>query len=169
MKIFKTIQYIVTGFLLLAILLLLVSIFPITGNYSFLIVRSGSMEPSISTGDLIVTKPFKDYEVGDIISFGRQNKTNDSVTHRIYSSTVINGEINYTTKGDANNAPDKKSVLKQDIDGGVIVTIPWVGYVVDFARKPLGFILLIILPALLVVFDEVRKIIKMIKKKDAIN
>ncbi len=166
MKIFKIIQYIVTGFLFLIIVLLVISALPITGDYSFLIVRSGSMEPGISTGDLIIIKPFQEYKVGDIISFGRNNKTNDSVTHRIYSIETIDGKINYTTKGDANNAPDQIAVTQQDINGKVILDVPWFGYIIDFAKKPLGFVLIIIIPALVVIFDETKKIVKIMKKKN---
>jgi hypothetical protein len=43
--------------------------------------------------------------------------------------------------------------------------VPFAGYAVDFARKPLGFALIIIIPAAVIIFDEIMKIYAEIKKK----
>jgi hypothetical protein len=42
--------------------------------------------------------------------------------------------------------------------GKVILTIPYIGYGVEAARKPIGFIFLVIIPAGVVIIDELRKI-----------
>ncbi|MEK9181901.1 MAG: hypothetical protein AAB786_02660, partial [Patescibacteria group bacterium] len=51
-----------------------------------------------------------------------------------------------------------------DIHGKVLLDVPYFGYIIDLARKPLGFIVLIILPAVIVIFDEGAKIFREIKK-----
>jgi signal peptidase len=171
MKYLRIIYYIAFGLLAVIALLLIVSVFPITGNFKVLTVLSGSMEPTIKTGAIVVAKPADDYRIGDIITFGPNTKTQPPVTHRINDIKVVGGVPVYITKGDANDAPDNKEIQKSDVLGKVLFSIPFVGYVVDFAKKPVGFILIIAVPALVIIADEIKKIWKEIlklkdKKKD---
>ena len=165
MKFFKTIYYIFIAFIVAVALLLIVSVFPIPGNYKVMTVLSGSMEPTIKMGSVVVVKPAKDYKVGDIITFGPYSKTKPSTTHRIYEIKNVNGKKVYITKGDANNAPDNREVRKEDILGKVIFSIPYFGYLASFAQKPYGFATLIIIPAILIVADQIKVIVKEIKKR----
>src|SRR6056297_1241666 len=166
MKFTKIIYYSVFTILAIIALLLIVSIFPITGNYNFYVVQSGSMEPAIKTGSVIMVKPMDDYEIGDIISFGEPRPNNPPTTHRIYDMEVIEGKIYYITKGDANNAPDRDRVAKSEVIGKTLISVPYVGYLVSFARKPIGFFLIVIIPALVIIGDEIWKIIKEVKKNN---
>lgn len=165
MKYLKIIYYIVLGCLAVIALLLIISVFPITGNIKFMTVLSGSMEPKIHTGSVVITKPVSDYKIGDIITFGPYSKTQTPTTHRINDIKVVGGSEVYITKGDANNVPDQKEIQKRDIVGKVLLSVPFVGYVVDFARKPTGFALIIIVPASLIIIDEIKKIFGEIKKR----
>ena len=70
----------------------------------------------------------------------------------------------YKTKGDANDDPDVREVREGEVIGKVLFSIPFLGYMIDFAKKPIGFGLLIIIPAVIVMFDEVRKIWREVKK-----
>ena len=151
-------------FLVLVIIFLLVPLLPIENNYSLKIVLSGSMEPTIKMGSLAVVRPVENYETGDVITF--QTGSNTPTTHRIYDTTVVNGDLAYTTKGDANNTPDPNNVLEKDIVGRVFFSIPYAGYVIDFVSSPLGFALLIGLPAILIIAGEVKKIYKEVKTTD---
>jgi len=165
MKIFKYIYYVVFIFIVAIALLLIVSTFPITGNIKLMTVQSGSMEPAIKVGSIVMIKPAVDYKVGDIISFGSFGKTKSPVSHRIFEIKEQNGQPIFITKGDANNAPDEKGIGKKDILGKVLFSIPYLGYAVDFAKKPLGFALIIIVPAVVIIGDEIKKIIDEVKKK----
>ena len=165
MKLFKIIYYIVIALIAIIAGLLIVSIFPITGNIEFKIVQSGSMEPAIKTGSVIMVKPADDYKIGDVITFGGKQEVQTPTTHRIYDMKVIEGEPVYITKGDANNTPDQKEVSKNEVIGKVLFDVPYLGYAVDFAKKPIGFSLIIIVPAGIIIFDEARKIYAEIKKK----
>jgi hypothetical protein len=49
--------------------------------------------------------------------------------------------------------------------GKVLFDVPFAGYAINFARKPIGFAIIIIIPALVIIGDEVKKIISEIKKK----
>jgi len=167
-KIFKIIYYLVIAFLVAIALLFIVSAFPITGNIKVLSVLSGSMDPAIHTGSIVVVKPVSTYKIGDIITFGPNTKTQIPTTHRIYDMKVIEGKLQYITKGDANNAPDQKVVLKEEILGKVLLDIPYLGFAVDFTKKPIGFILIIGVPAVAIIADEIKKIFKETNKKNKI-
>ena len=63
-------------------------------GYRCFSVASGSMEPTLQIGDLIITKEKskKDIKVGDIISFKDGDST---ITHRVIKVISQNGEILY--------------------------------------------------------------------------
>lgn len=159
--------YLVTLFLILVILLFVGSKLPITGNYKLMAVMSGSMEPVIKTGSIVIVKPAKDYKIGEIVSFGPVSKTKPPTTHRIVEAEIVGGEVYYTMKGDANAAPDAVKVARKDVLGRVLFSLPFFGYAVDFVRKPIGFIMIIVLPALVLILDEFRKIWREMKKRRA--
>lgn len=163
-KLPKIIYYIVLAFILATAVLLIVSIFPITGNIKVLIVLSGSMEPAVHTGSVVVVRQAVNYKVGDIITFGPNTKNQVPTTHRIAEIRVQEGQTIYKTRGDANNAEDMKEVFGKDVIGKVYISVPYAGYIVDFVRKPLGLVLVVVLPAIFIVYDEVRKIVSEIKK-----
>src|SRR3990167_9186605 len=161
MKILGKIFYGIFIALLLAVaVLLLVSLVPITGNVEIKIVKSGSMEPAIETGSLVLVMPAADIKPGDIITFGRDTKREIPTTHRVLEVNMVNGQTLITTKGDANEEQDPAPVPLRDVIGKVFFHIPGAGYVLDFARQPVGFALLIGLPAMMIVVDEAINIFK---------
>jgi len=164
MKIFfKGIYYLLIAAILLIALLLVFSYLPIPGNYKVLVVQSGSMEPAIQTGGLVALKPQPDYQVGQVITF-LDYGTGKTITHRIYEIKNENDNLRYLTKGDANNAPDQEEVKEGQILGSVFLTVPYLGYLVEAAKQPYGFLAIIVIPALLIIFDEIKKIIQEILK-----
>ena len=165
MKIFKIVYYIFIGLIATVAILLIISVLPITGNFKVLTVLSGSMEPVIKTGSVVIVKPVDNYKIEDIITFTNSKKPGESITHRIYDMKVNEGRISYITKGDANNAPDQREVSEREVVGKVLFSIPYLGYAVDFAQKPLGFAFIILIPAVIIIGDEIRKIYGEIKKK----
>lgn len=160
---FKIVYYIFIVLLAAVAILLIVSAFPIAGNYKLMIVQSGSMEPAIKMGSVVIVKPADDYKIGDVITFGSFGKRKIPITHRINDLKVIEGKIFYITKGDANEDTDTKEVKKADVLGKVLLSVPYIGYAVDFARKPIGFILIIIVPAAIIIFDEIKNIYQEVK------
>ena len=105
------------------------------------VVVSGSMEPELSVGDLIIIKERDAYEVNDVIVY-QDNRA--SVTHRIIGMD----EKTVTTKGDANNTEDSP-VRYSQIKGEVVFVIPLVGYLVSFIKTPIGTLFIIALAILL--------------------
>ena len=170
-KLGKIGYYAFLGFLGVIAFTIAASVLPISGNFELLVVQSGSMEPAIKTGGLVVVKPAAEYNVGDIITFGTGTRKATVITHRIYEKEVDNGRISYVTKGDANDSSDSNKVLKEDVIGKVLFSVPFFGYVVDFAKTPMGFAFIIGVPAAIIIGDEIRKIFvetkRIMKKKNA--
>lgn len=83
-------------------------------GYSILKIISGSMEPELMTGDIIIIKKCDSYEVNDIITYNVENQY--LVTHRI----IERQENSFVTKGDNNNIMDSENVTIESIEGKVI-------------------------------------------------
>lgn len=123
------------------------------------IVESGSMEPTIKAGSIVFVVRSNHYKPNDIISFAPDGEGHDVVTHRIsykQISNVANAEEVYITKGDENEEADKKTVRMSQIVGKVRFTLPYFGRIAIFAKSPYGFILLFIIPATIVVYEELK-------------
>lgn len=166
MKFLKVIYYFFLIFIVVTAFFLIFSIFPIPGNYKFFIVQSGSMEPAIKIGSVVIVKPAISYRIGDIITFNPCNQTKTPTTHRIYDIKVRAGKTIYITKGEANKTPDPRKISNREIIGRVLFSVPFVGYFVNFIKKPMGFILIIVIPATIVIYNEIRKILNLIRVKN---
>jgi signal peptidase len=163
-KIFSILLYVTfIGLLLTVAGLFLASLLPIPGNIEIKIVKSGSMEPTILTGSVVIVKPQASYAEGDIITFGEDSKLQIPTTHRIIDIQGDFTNLTYTTKGDANEEEDPAPVHDGDIIGKVVVWVPYLGYVLDFARQPIGFTLMIGIPAGIIILDEIIRIIKEVR------
>lgn len=104
-------------------------------------VLSGSMEPTYPTGSMIVVRPVKteQLDTGDIITYVVSDNT--LVTHRIAGivpDETDPGVVRFRTKGDANNTEDMLLVHQNNVVGSPFFCIPYVGYVVNFIRRPPG-------------------------------
>lgn len=133
-------------------------------GYNMYVVQSGSMEPALAVGDMIVTGPVSgwltgDVETGSIVTYNNGHK---SVTHRVIA---VDGE-GLTTKGDASEDPDTFSVSLGDVEGILLFRVPHFGRVVDFIGTRQGWFLVIIIPASLLVFMLVREIVKEALRKE---
>jgi signal peptidase len=160
---FKTLYYAFVA-VLIAFGLLLGASYIGVGSIEVKIVQSGSMEPAIKTGSIVIIKPTDDYNVGDVVTFGKDTRDEVPTTHRIIEERIVSGQAQYIVKGDANDDRDPQEVRERDIIGKVMLSVPYLGYILDFARKPLGFVLLIGVPALVVVLDEASSIWGEVKK-----
>lgn len=146
----------------LIVLLLLSSALPIPGGIKTFVVQSGSMEPTIKTGGVVVVKPAESYHVGDVITFGPRSKTKPPTTHRIME---VKEDGNFLTKGDANEDSDMRTVSRYEVIGKVLFSLPYVGYAVAAAQKPWGFTVIVIIPAVIIIWEELQKIWIEVKKK----
>jgi len=148
------ILFILTG------LLIVVSILPIKNNYRILAVMSGSMEPTIPTGALVVVKPVSEYKVDNIITFKSEQKKNDFTTHRLYSIETSDSGNVYITKGDANEEPDFERISENRVIGKQFYSIALLGYVIGYVKTLPGLLIIIIVPAVIIIYEEINKIKK---------
>lgn len=129
------------------------------------------MEPNIKVGSLVLVVPAQSYRAGDVITFGKDTATQIPTTHRILSVREEGGQTFFTTKGDANEEQDPREVNASEVLGKVWFSVPFAGYVLDFARQPVGFALLIGVPAAMIVIDETinifNEVMKMRRRKKA--
>lgn len=142
------------------------SLLPINGNFKLFTVMSGSMEPTLPVGSIVFVKPAERYSVGDIVTFSSVG-TQDKTTHRIYAISGDGDAKTYTTKGDANSSPDLTPVSEYQIIGKEHFAVPLIGYVLNYIKTPVGLVLIIIIPSVIIVYEEVRKIHR--EAKEIIN
>jgi signal peptidase I len=112
-------------------------------------VLSGSMEPTIPTGGVVLISPIStgDIRVGDIIAF---YNTNMKVCHRVIA--IEEGPpLQFITKGDNNRAADISPVPPENVLGRVVFTIPLAGYAIYYIKTPIGLGLIILAIALLLI------------------
>ena len=123
-------------------------------------VMSGSMEPAIGTGAVVVERPIapREARVGDVVTFKDPEGGERLITHRVKSVRVRGGTARFVTKGDANNTVERWSVPAEGSIGRVAYDVPKVGYLMVYAGGPHGRILLIVLPALMLAAYELVRI-----------
>lgn len=157
MKFLEKIAAAVLNAMLLALVaigvLVVGSILPIFGAHRVFVVQSGSMEPVLRTGSVIFIRPETSYGVRDIVTW-QPAGGGTPITHRIVKEFSDTSGTRFQTKGDANESADG-TIESRQILGKVMFHVPYLGYPVNFAKKPIGFIVLILFPSLLIIFDEV--------------
>ena len=129
-------------------------------GYRTFSVMSGSMEPTIHTGDVVVDEPISPLEarVGDIVTFKDPSRGGELVTHRLRSIRPNGGTVAMITKGDANTAVERWTVPVNGSVGRVAYRLPSAGRVIAAIRGRFGRLLLIALPALLLGVYELNRI-----------
>jgi signal peptidase len=121
-------SWIITSLLSIGIIWFTVGVFPIYPS----VIATGSMEPMIKPGDVILVKKIVDMgginnlKVGDVIQFRRGSIL---ITHRIAELKESEEEgTRYCTKGDNNSGVDGDLVKPGDIKGTIIYVVPKVGW-----------------------------------------
>jgi signal peptidase len=121
-----------------------------------LTVMSGSMEPAIGTGDVVVareTSPM-DVRVGDIVTFRDPFNHQRLITHRVREMHVEGTDVVFVTRGDANTGEENWAVPLDGTVGRVAYHVPKLGYFMVWFHSRFGILLLIVLPTLLLGASE---------------
>jgi signal peptidase len=132
----------------------------IAGIRSF-IVNSGSMEPTIPTGALVVTKHVDPalLKSGDVITFIQSiNNQQKFITHRIAHITSRNTKVMLNTKGDNNGLSDNWQVASDAVIGKVTISLPYIGSFLLFAQSKLGMMLFVFIPAMFILKVQINKL-----------
>jgi signal peptidase len=133
---------------------------PYAFGFKSFTVMSGSMEPAIGTGAVVVERPIapREARVGDVVTFKDPEGGERLITHRVTSVRVSGDTASFVTKGDANNAVERWNVPAGGSIGRVAYDVPKVGYLMAYAGGRHGRLLLIVLPALLLAAFELARI-----------
>lgn len=137
MKAFKKICSIINILIIIALAALaLYLIVPrILGMKTFAVL-SGSMEPEIPVGSIVITEEVDPATItpGQIVTYQLEGDT--MVTHRVVKNDKNNKQL--TTKGDANNVEDSNPVPYEKVVGHAKSKLPYAGYVVMYIKTPIG-------------------------------
>ena len=110
------------------IILIIILVYFISGYFKYyaVAVASGSMEPVISKGDIvIVNQKFENLSNKDIIAYKYEGRI---IVHRIYKIVNVDNDYYVYTKGDANSSFDRYKITKDMVIGVVKFKVPLIGY-----------------------------------------
>jgi signal peptidase I len=132
-----------TSFWLIICFTFLILTLRLTSVLSFNIILTGSMEPTIKPGDMIVTinDKYLQPKINNVVIYEGKRFSGEVVApfaHRIIGGSEKTG---WVLKGDANPAPDVQKPTSVDILGVVIATIPNAGNILNI--KALVFLAVI--------------------------
>lgn len=116
-------------------------------------VKSGSMVPTISPGDLVITRPAGEIHPGSIVTFDQGETV---VTHRVLE--MSGGMLR--TKGDANEDADPDPLPVERVQGVYLFHVPKLGYINSFVSDRRGWFIVIIIPTVVLVLFIVKDILK---------
>ena len=151
------------GLVLASVFTLLTSKTDLIQGYSSFVVVSGSMQPTLKVGSIVLTAKSPTYQIGDVVAF--ENSIKQVVTHRIVDKASISEGNFYELKGDANNTADNDPVSEKSIIGKSVFAVPYIGKLVQMLKTPRGFIGFVIAPAALFIIWELWNIKKELEKE----
>ena len=110
---------------------------PATGH-RLVVLRSGSMEPAMPAGSLLVIESVDPREVrpGDVVTVALDSGS--LLTHRVVRGTSLDGYPAVELHGDANAAADTDVVSLDRLVGRVTLVVPIAGYAAWWLANPGG-------------------------------
>jgi signal peptidase len=110
-----------------------------------LVVLSGSMEPTLGTGDVTVVRTIAplDARPGDVVTFRDPEDADRLITHRVREMHAQGGAVVFRTRGDANTASERWQISSKEEIGRVVYRIPKLGWVLTYARSKGLFVLML--------------------------
>jgi len=112
-------------------------------------VRSGSMSPTIDTGDLVVARSISPTEagIGDIVMFKAPEGGNRLISHRVRAVRERHGRSFFVTRGDANTGFEHWNLPDDGTIGEIVYRVPKLGYVLGRISSGPGRLGLVVIPA----------------------
>lgn len=139
-------------------------------GYRIFRVISESMVPEYNINDILLVKDIeaKDIKIGDNISYSKEvNGNSDAIiTHKVVNiEKDSNGELFFCTKGIANTLEDP-IVKEEQIYGIVINKVYSLSLINKLINNIFGFIILVFIPLLLIIYSNIKELIMMVKEKN---
>jgi signal peptidase len=149
--------------------LLAVTLGPRVFSYQALVVRSGSMAPTIPTGSIVFYSKIaaNKVKVGDVIVFNRPDDPSERVTHRVVKIGTASTGRYFETKGDANGAPDDWRVPAVGTGWKAGFHVPVAGYILYDLQSTAARLLLLVVPALLLGLITLGELLRDRKRREA--
>ena len=142
------------------------------GGFSLFRVVTGSMEPTISTGSLIISKSedINNIKEGDIVCFRSKDPAlfGNIITHRVVAVGYGTSGIMLRTQGDANITADTLLVDKENYIGKTVWYSSegnFMAVLLSVLTDKVGFFTIIMIPVILIVTLIINENIKKIKKE----
>ena len=146
----------IAGYVLAAILVTF-SVLSSTGYVKARVVLTGSMQPTINPGDIVLTAPISRVEpkIDDVAAY--QARRFDGAPVGVFTHRIIDGDGNsgWVLKGDNNPSPDIQKPKNNDILGVVIFVIPWLG---NLLSKQVLFTVIPLIAGMWFLLDTLRKV-----------
>ena len=100
-------------------------------------VLSGSMQPTIPVGAVVVATPVPaaSLHLGDVITFEAPNHPGRLITHRIRQIAQTPAGPVFTTQGDANPAPDAWELRAKAPVYRYLFHVPYLGYLIVASQQ----------------------------------
>ncbi|MBA2953066.1 signal peptidase I [Nocardioides sp. CGMCC 1.13656] len=142
-------QVLLTAGAVLGVVCALVTVGALLFGLRPLVFESGSMSPTIDTGDLAISHQVQadSLREGQIVSVPAGDGTR--VTHRVVSVEHDHGQAVLVLRGDANEVDDATPYRVGEADV-VLLHVPRLGYAVGWLSSPVGLFLLGLYAAFLV-------------------
>ena len=123
-------------------------------------VLSGSMEPTIHTGDIVVVDQISPLQarVGDVVTFRSPEDPAKLITHRMISMRVRGETVFVVTRGDSNTGVERWSVPTTGTIGRAEYRIPKIGYAANRLGSRFGRLAFLVVPACLLALVELCRI-----------
>ena len=146
----------ILGYVLAAVLVTF-SVLSATGYVKARVVLTGSMQPTINPGDIVITAPVSRIEpkIDDVAAY--QARRFDGAPVGVFTHRIINGDgkSGWVLKGDNNPSPDIQKPTNSDILGVVIFVIPWLG---NLLSRQVLFTVIPLLAGMWFLLDTLRKV-----------
>lgn len=150
---------------LAVVALVFVAVAPRLFGLHMVIVEGKSMEPHIHYGALAIMKDTSpdDVKIGDVVEFTAP-QTHWVTTHRIVA--IAPDRKSFTTKGDANNAPDQAALPADQVHARYLFSIPEVGNMIRWLHTRNGYLAIVLVPGGAIILFELLSIARELRKRD---
>ena len=102
----------------------------VSGQFRFglLVIATPSMTGELNVGDAVLYEEYRGdtIQIDDVVVFSQNGET--LIVHRVVDIQNINGEIRYTTKGDANEDNDPGYITAAHLRGKILCKVPHLGH-----------------------------------------
>ena len=129
------------------------------GHKMYIVLSDSMSATDFSAGDLVVVKEVDPSTLreGDIVAYVSQatDSYGQTMTHKIRSrTTTLNGEPGFITYGTTTGIDDEGIVTYPYVQGKYVFAIPKLGSFFTFMKTPVGYLVCILLPFLLLILYQ---------------